>query len=198
MVSNEAAVCNLALLNIGQRAFIDSLTENTPAGKIANLVFRPTRDLLLEAAHWKFARREVALALLSGETRKGWTYVYALPSDCISPRKLWDGKRSESSTIPFELADSATSGKVLLTDMEEATLIYTTNAVAVARWPQHFVEAVAWQLSERFALGLAVKPDVARFARDEARVKLSEAVAQAFREGVEDAPADGSTVTARA
>lgn len=97
-------VVNRALSLIGARSTIANLDlEQSAEAKQARLLYAPTRDAMLRAAHWGFAKRTDYLSLLKAApgtpeaTDNGpwnpqtmpappWLYEYAYPSDCLLVR----------------------------------------------------------------------------------------------------------------
>lgn len=193
-------VCNLALSYVGNGQTINSLTENTLEAKQSLLHYGPTRDELLEGFPWRFATRRAVLAELS-ETRTGWDYVYALPADFLAAQRIWNGRRLSrpEDEVPFELealgAGVNPSGKCLLTDQEDAELIYTAECPTVALWSPTFVQAVAWALAVKLALVVPVKPQLAALAETKAAAALRKARAAQLngRRGDDEPP---SSITA--
>lgn len=174
-------VCNIALANVGNARIINSLEENTLEARMCKVHYAPTRDELLEVFPWRFAAKRATLAALSGQERSGWTYTYQLPTDCIAPRRIYPGARSVNpdEEVPFEIetvsAGATVSGLCLLTDKEEAELLYTAECPAVVLWTPLFVQAVAWHLSMKLALVVPVKPELASGLERKAAVALARA-----------------------
>jgi len=90
------SLCNRALLAIGGRANISSLTENSAQANACNILFSPTFQSLARAARWGCLEKQVTLSLLlaAAETPENsagtppfppepWLYEYQLPSDCL-------------------------------------------------------------------------------------------------------------------
>ena len=87
-------VCNVALLEAGQRLTIQSLTQpNNPAAAAANTFYLPTLRMLARVAPWDKMRAQIALtqykaALINGALSTNpppqpFLYEYLYPSDCI-------------------------------------------------------------------------------------------------------------------
>jgi hypothetical protein len=92
-------VCNEALQEIGARAAVTSISpsDGSPHANACALIYTPKIQMLLRAAHWNCARRQVDLSLLkslytaqqtlsTNPPPKPWWYEYALPADCLKVR----------------------------------------------------------------------------------------------------------------
>lgn len=161
----EAGVCNLALLRVGQRLQIQALTDNTPEARAARVAFENARAVVLAEHPWSWATRYATLALLTDVERPGYDYVYALPTDCAVDRFIWSGvlRPARDQAIGYAIVDGHgdSAGTVLATNLEDAELCYTSNAVSIARYPAAVTDAIAWLMVPDLALGLAVKPAMA-------------------------------------
>lgn len=198
MALTVEAICNLALLRIGQREpLIDSLTaDETTEAAIAKVIWEPTRDAALEEFAWPFATRRSSLALSVVE-HEAWDYVYALPSDCVAVRSIWGGQRviGADQRVPFAIEHDVTSGKsVLLTDQDEVSLVYTARITNVALYSASFVQALAWKLAAEFALAIPEKSRLAAGLEQKYLMEIRKAAASALNQQQEDAPADSELI----
>lgn len=198
MASTAAELCNLALLRVGQRQFIDSLEDTSAQAQVCALVYPHARNVVLEAAWWRFTTRRATLALLDLDY-SDWEYAYALPSDCVTARYLWSGVRDPAleERIPFALEDDATSGRILLTDLEDAELIYGYQHETVARYPASFCDALVARVAVELAFSVPVKPNLAMGLDGAYRAALARAIASDRNQAQPDAPRDGELVRAR-
>ena len=182
-------VANLALLYVGNGQTINDFDEVTQEAKACKVYFVKARDALLESFPWKFATKRSVLAVLSSPDaltayeRSGWAYTYGLPADLITPRSLYSGTRTPAagSRIPYDI-----EGNLLLTDQDEAELLYTSQETNVGLWSPLFIEALAWQLAVKLCLILPVKPEWARNAKVEAELAFRKAGAAQSRGAQED------------
>lgn len=217
MAQTAADICNLALSRVGQTAFIDSLTHASEAGRLCALHYPLARDAVLASFPWRFATRQADLAQLSGVTRNGWGYVYALPSDFVEPNDIWNGFEPQllsmgmtpddwayfnqsfvfGRRVAYDVEDDATYGRILLAQQETASLSYVSNAVNVSRYPPLFVQALGFHLAAELALGFAKKPAVALALQQSYQVAFSKAAAAELRRAREPAEARPSSVSAR-
>lgn len=202
MASTPADICNVALGRIGQRQFIEDMDEEDSTEALAARVhYELSRDVVLCAYRWRFATSRSTLAL-SEETRTGWTYTYALPTDCLDVRYLvmegYPGEPPPHAQAPFQLeANSLAPRRLLLTELEQAELVYTRRLTEVSLFPPLFTNALAWKLSADFALTVAVKPQMAMAMETRYLQALREAAAMDFRQGKGQAEPEGSYIRAR-
>lgn len=105
-MTTSVDIANRALVAAGTRSTVANLTlERSPEAVQLNLLYAPTRDALLRAAHWDFARKIVqgslykALPGVPGSSTPAeqhwnpatmpappWSYEYLYPSDCMKVR----------------------------------------------------------------------------------------------------------------
>lgn len=179
MATAEAAVCNVALARIGHTQFIEALNDTTVVSKTCKALFAFNRDQLLQSRPWPFATLRKALTVAPAtEIRTGWAYVYTLPPDCIAPRYIYPGIESpgKGQEIPFRIESSRDlQARVLLTNYEDAELVYTARITEPPRWDSLFAEALAMKLASDLAFGLAKKPVLGR----ELLIAYHQALAQA-------------------
>lgn len=166
-------VCNLALSHIGARAQVTSISPpdgSVEAGLCAR--FYPlARKEMLDSAAWSFATKRVALTQVSNPS-SAWLYAYAKPSDAvrllrIPPFKLIEAQRDLTlwseyvADIPTEAGSVryALEGDVILTDEEDAVLIYTADVMDSNKFTPSFVTALGMLVASYLA-GPILKGDV--------------------------------------
>lgn len=199
-VLTEAQLCNIALGLVGQRRTINNLLEATAEAQACAVLYGPARDEVLAEFPWTFATRRSTLAEIDDVERSGWEYVYALPSDFLEPQYIWTGARLPpiDLQIPFaiEMNDDG-NGLLLVTDQEDAELIYTAKVTTVALFSPLFVKAVSWLLASELALMLPVKPQVAPLMLGRYRQCLLTAKAGDTRQGEPDVEPDSEFIRTR-
>lgn len=119
---------------------------------------------LVDYHDFDFVERRVALALVANDRDGEWGYAYELPASFVSPVKLvrnydsasntpglvvtpmlyWGGFDFDASTIDYTVANG-----VLYTNLEEAILEYSTDALEPNKWPPLFAQAVIRMLAAR-------------------------------------------------
>ena len=162
-MASPVDACNLALSHIGGYS-LSSLNDPTKEARECKRLYEPARDATLEAGDWGFARKTLVLALLAS-TRPGWKYVYAWPSDCVMPRRIYDPAREgadidpetlsslSDDPIPFEIGvNDALNGRIILTNQINAIVVYTAKVTDANLYPPSFIDALSWRLAADLAI----------------------------------------------
>lgn len=174
MASSAVDVCNLALTNLGVGTEIAELDERTAEAKACNRVYENARDEVLRSFNWPFAKKHVALALV---TTKGdashptseFKFSYRYPSDCLMARKILSEVRNDSRSSRWtfdEMCDD--QGTLIVSDKPLAVLEFTsTLGQNPGRWTADFVTAlshlVAAKVGPRLTKGDPFKTGTAQF-----------------------------------
>lgn len=153
-MANELEICNLALSRIQANA-IQSLAEASREAQVCRRHYPLCRDSVLNDYDWAFARRNSLLAEIAAE-HPSWEYVYALPADCIAPRRIWSVSDPEGADprlrIPYEKGlHPTTQTLALYTNEAEARLVYTAQVTNAALFDPLFADMLAWRLASEFA-----------------------------------------------
>lgn len=174
MTTSDVDICNRALSRLGTRATISALDENSTEARTASIWYGATRDTLLRAHDWNFARRRVVLAE-QGAAPTGWAFRYVLPTDCVRLLRL-------ASAVPhidsprFEVAGDATS-RFVLCDEPAAEAIYTARVNDPNLYDAGFASALVDQLAAHIAYPITQKTDMAVRLAQMARATLADAMA---------------------
>lgn len=177
----DVDICNRALAAIGARATIASLNDPTQAAVQCKLQYNTIRKMLLRAAHWGFARRQVALAQLGSQTAGTapfpWLYSYAYPSDCLKMRYMtaapvtqtgsisvpvtgdfllppWQASRQYRFLIGNDTDSNNNMRKIVLTNLYQAIGVYTIDVVDTNIFDPIFEEAFVAALSSKLVIPL--------------------------------------------
>lgn len=151
---SELDICNLALSHVAAYP-IQSLDERTKEARECKRLYSVARDAMLEAHDWGVARKREALALLA-DTYSGWDFAYAWPVDCLAPRKIYDPSEA-NNTVPlkFEIGvNDALNRRIILTDEEDAELIYTAKITDANLFTSMMVDALGFRLAADLAIPL--------------------------------------------
>lgn len=193
-------VCNIALSRIGETQFIDNLEEDTAPARVCNVLWEFCRNVVNESFPWVFATAQEDLSALDDDyAREGWTYAYALPSDCVTVLRLYSGSRqtAQEDRPPFALEGHETLGRLLLSDWEDPTLIYIRRVEDITKWSHLAIDALAWRLASELALAVPNKAQLAGGALQSYYAALAKAGSAEFRQGQEDVQLDSEFVRIR-
>lgn len=197
MATSAVAICNLALSRTGNGQAIVSLTEASAAAVQLNAIYESTRDYVLRAFPWGFAKRIVAVALVASAPSSDWLYSYRVPADCLRVRRIVNPSgRTSVSTVPFDVA-SDDQGLLLLTDQVNPTIEYTTRITSEGLFTSDFVSVFAWRLVVDSAVALAVDPKFSDRASGNYDKEIAESKKNIRKERQDDAPPESEFITAR-
>ena len=175
MTAQQAAVVNQALELIGAQTTISDLNDGSPLGNAAGVIYTPLVQMLLRQLDPDFARKTVALLIITGTPVIPYAYEYTYPADCLRTRQV----RPPASGIgaladPFDplpvrwAVAFDQSVKVVLTNQQNAYVVYTTNAVTELQWDSFFLQAIVDRLAMPLSMAGAGRPDFARALLEEA------------------------------
>ena len=136
-MASAIEICNLALTRLGAES-IRSFDEDNKRARLSQTVYNHNRDLLLEDHEWAFNTAYAALAVLSSITHPVFTYVYAIPANCIYPRAIMDSSGSIDSRVKWEAFQT-----YIATEVTDAVLRYSIQITNPAKFPIYFTEALA-------------------------------------------------------
>lgn len=141
------SVCNSALYKVGADRITD-LSDDTKAAIILNECFDQIRDEVLRSHPWNFAKTRVSLTASGTAPVWGYSYQYPLPLDCLLVL--------ETETYEYEHQIETLGGtKHLLTDSDEANILYITRIEDPTLWDSLFCESLAWRLAQTLAYPLS-------------------------------------------
>lgn len=163
---SPADVVNIALGRIGYQKRIGSLLDGSTAAQAALNCYAQTRDELLRQNDWYFAQETANLTLLKSAPpnyvlpwtnaypQPPWKFEYEYPDDCLKVRNVKVAPIFLVDPAPQpnnwrEAHDSALNKKVILTNVQNALIVYTQRVTNPARWEADFVEALAAALGRR-------------------------------------------------
>jgi hypothetical protein len=216
---SQTDIINLALFKLGSDQTVASLSEQSKAARVFNRLWEPTRDIVLADGVWPWAMKAEQLAQSTDDNLQGWGYRYARPNDCITAWAITDvgGLRAARgfggiSCFCWDMAESPLRGFVgdfdqvygdveteILTDMQDAWLVYTVRVEDTGRYPPHFVDALASRLAADAAgamigeVGLNAKPRLMQ----EYQLSRSIAAAHDYNEGQNSAQYTTPSMAAR-
>lgn len=200
VVASEAQLCNLALLAVGERQIIDSLDEPSQQARLCKAIYGPARDVLLEAAWWRFASRRVTLAEAALTTRDEWAYCYLSPADLVDPQYIFNGvpPESDSDPEPYSMeANDAGDALIICCNRRDAVLAYTARIITPGLFPAFFVKALVASVAAQLAAALPVKPDLALALEGRAEKALLTAIAHELNQQRRSPEPESQTIRVR-
>lgn len=202
----------MALSNVGARQSIESLTENSSEAKTVNLWYDISRRTVLEAYDWNFARKRVTLALDDEDPPENiWEFRYIYPSDCIVARRLQQPEyainplfstshftMSEPDAIPFTIEMNSTGNeKTILTDLEDAILVYTFDQEDINTFTNHFIYTFSYALGYNIAFQLTGKRSTQQDMFQYYNILVGQAAMHDANEMVDRPPREAEHIRAR-
>jgi len=210
---SDVIIANMALSHVGAKSTIEAIGEASTEGRIVDLWFEYSRRQTLQAFDWNFARKRIALTTHSEDPPEGvWGFRYVYPGDCLAARKIenptasaplvWIQNFTEperrGDDIPFEVEQNAAGNqKTILTNLDDAVLVYTFRQVDAGLYSAVFVEALSWALAAHIAFTLTGKRSIAGDARVAFQNIMFEAPATDANERVEKPPREAEWIRGR-
>jgi hypothetical protein len=173
-VTSEVGICNGALTKVGEEAII-SLSEDTKAARLCNLMFNRLRDSILRAHPWNFAIKRVELAELTTNPIFGFAKQFQLPTDSL--RVL----RTDEDQIPHQI-----EGRILLTDAGTVQIKYIAQITDPNLFDSLFIQALEDRIGAELAYNLSDNRALSVDMRAKYKETLKEARAMDGQEGVSD------------
>lgn len=165
-------ICNQALSHIGADAVVSAISPpdgSVEAGHCAR--FYPiARRAAIESHAWNFAKKRVALSVLTPNDSVVWSYAYGLPADCIRPLRVLTSQAVslagvDSTSFPFidnvQLTDALfneqgssdfeVESETLRTHEPVAVLLYLRDIEDPTKFTSMFVSAIGFMLASYLA-----------------------------------------------
>ena len=195
---SDTFISNLALSNVGQGT-IESLEEQSAEAKTCKTWYNHSRAQALSAYDWSFARKRQTLASHSEDPPSGvWTYRYQYPADCLTARYLVNPAGPTADPVPYQVeTDSNGETKTILTDLDDAVLVYTFDQKAEAIFSHFFVELLAYLLGHHIAFSLTGKSSIRKDMLAMYLRLLLKAPAEDANEAAQRQPREAESIRAR-
>ncbi len=171
---------NRALVRLGVSEMVNADTDPRPEVNVAKVLWDTTRDIVLGAHDWPFARTRVAAAPDPTAPPEGYAYAYTLPPDCVRPRQIWDGAQAHDTD---DNPHMRVEGRVILTDVQAAEIVYTRRIENFALWAPEVIDAFAYLLAMDLAAGVKADAQLAIRAANMYPAALAIAKAAAAKTG---------------
>ncbi len=144
-VITKTDISNLALSHLRILTVIQDVdTEQSTEAIAAKLWYDAARREALTDFNFGFSRKRLALSTHGEDPPSDWLYRYQWPSDCILPRHIENPLGTDEPPILF-IYEEATDGTLsILTDLDEACLVYTFDQEDLTFAPAHFVSGLSY------------------------------------------------------
>ena len=152
-------IANMALSHLAVDT-IENFTDQKVQGVQVRTWYDYSRRMALEAFDWNFARKRQTAALHSDEISETdtdplagvWGFRYQYPGDCLIVRKLQNSMAPPGDAYPFEIETSLDgSEKTIVTDVEDAVIVYTWDQENISAFSSIFVLAFSHLLAHHMA-----------------------------------------------
>lgn len=195
---SKVMIANLALGKIGNNNPIESFDEASAQAKACKRWYEACRLQALEAFDWSFARKRLTLATHGDEADEDeWAYRYQYPADCVVARYIVNPLGKEADPVPYDIEVSANGTKSIVTNMEDAVLVFTFDQETVTMFSWHFIDTLSALLGWRIAPALNGSSEIIQARLNEYRALLVAAPAQNANEQMKAAPREAPWIRGR-
>ena len=172
-MATKIDLCNQALdvLHVDN---INALSDTERQAVLCNRWYDDLRRRMLRDHAWNFATKRVVLAEVSDEYTN-WSYAYGYPSDCLYARRVLPPSGTDTVIDFVVQKSSSSSGRVILTNAEDAELEYTVDVEIVNEFDPLFQEALVFNLAAKIAGPLKGKQQIVQAMYQAYFVALSRA-----------------------
>lgn len=175
-MSSKIEIVNISMTLIGEDTIVSLTGDLGERERKVNALFDITRDEVLSAFPWGFAKKQQALALnsIAPVFTDEFAYAYAVPSDCL--RIL----SAQGQTTFKRVGDKVFSN-------ESPLLVeYIRRITDTAKWDGVFINAFSAKLAMKLAYSLTDSTSLTEMLRGYYRDAIQEARAVSSQEGVEE------------
>jgi len=194
-MSSKVQICNLAIARIGGSS-INSLNEAQKESIECKRFYDVSRKAVLRTHKWGFSIKQITLALTT-ETYLDYTYAYAYPIDALLIHKIYNPTSKDKKLEYVIRASSSLSSKVILTDEEDAQILYTANVENTNSFDSLFLEALSWKLAADLAQPVRGDENLQNICLQNFLLTISQAQTNDSNEGYQPPNDNNSFIDAR-
>lgn len=156
MAVSEVDICNMALLKIGAKPRINSLTEDTENARLCNTFYPHVRDALLRGHPWNCAIERKQITALATAPIADYDNQYQLPTNPWCLRILEVGTRNQQ---PIRWT---VEGRKLLADLGSPKIVYIKRITDTNEFDASLVDALVLKLAMKIAGSLTSSTKTAK------------------------------------
>ena len=158
---DKTNIANLALSHLREKGFIENIeTSNQSEAKNANLWYDPARRQVLVDFDLGFARKRQTLTAHANDPSDDWAFRYQYPASSIQARYIENPLGRGRPPVPFLLEQSDDGTQSILTDAEDAVLVFTRDVTDTLFFTPHFVLGFSYLLAHYMAGALTGKKSI--------------------------------------
>jgi len=146
---SETDICNMALMKVGAKPPINSLTEDSDNARFCNQFYAPVRDAILRSHPWNCAIYRRTISSLADAPDFDYDYQFQLPANPYCLRILQVGK-SEDQPIQWGV-----EGRRLLCNESSTRIVYIKRITDTNEFDPLLVDAISVALAIKLAMPLA-------------------------------------------
>ena len=193
------SICNEALSHIGAKSTIAQLDERSAEARACNQHYDTCRLEVLEAYEggWNFARSRMTLATHGEDPPDQWSFRYQYPANCVKALLIWNPSGPDEPRIPFEIEQAADGSRSILTDLDDAVLIYTKETTDANLFSRLFCTALSYLIATKICLRLTGDLKVLAVVQNNYLGTLQKSEASNANEGGKREEPDASWIKAR-
>jgi hypothetical protein len=206
---NQTAICNLALLRLGNSQPIASIDDPSAPARACKAVWDSCIQTMLRERPWPFAVRQVQLAVVGEGLVSDWLYSYRYPSGYINVHRLIEVQDDGDTAViyttqetslkesqPFELGSDA-SGRLIHTDCSNAYAFGTVNITDTNLFDPLFTSALAWFIASEICMTVTKSRELINMTRSMYYETVSTAFAASANEPKPREDRDADMIAAR-
>lgn len=157
-MATETELVNSALRKGGGAKRILALTDSVGSAGVASDILATERDDLLRSGVWNFAITRAKLGQLSTLPVFGWSFAYALPSDCERVVSVHDNVDGDGA-VPYKVESiqqpDGSYINVIATDANTVYLRYCRQITDPSLMTASFRQVLILRMAKIFAISIA-------------------------------------------
>ena len=151
--TTKTIICNMAVSHLGNGQEIQDLdTDRSQEAQACRRFYDQARQATLRDFPWPFAKKTVALSLITSDPSPDWFYSYQYPSDCLEFHKILSciSNDTRQSRVPYNIVYGA-NGNEIYTNRQNAYGEYTVDVTNESRFSPDFVMALSFRIASYIA-----------------------------------------------